>query len=297
MPNPWDADPVVSKGNPWDNDPVVGKPELGRVITDERGRALGIPQMPVGVELDPSTTEGKVNLGMGLAAGGIGAWNAISTLPAGAQMLLKSILKFEAVRRGTKGGLKAVGAPPEVADAAGEVAGLATGATSAAAALRGWQAARAVAAAAPAVTAAATGPVAVAAPEVAAAAPKAASTAESMAEEIAAKIVRLRDAHGMSPGQIAQSIKELYGLSPSSASAVTKMVLQPAVQAAAPAAAPGVSSIMSFAKQAAQGAKLGQKIWMELDASGAPIRVLTSDQAAAAARAGRATTWVKNLWQ
>jgi hypothetical protein len=75
----------------------------------------------------------------------------------------------------------------------------------------------------------------------------------------------------------------------------------PAAQATA-AASPGAAraaghkQVMEFAKEAAKKRKLGEKIWMELDEAGAPVRVLTPDQAGAAARAGKATTWVKNLW-
>lgn len=78
----------------------------------------------------------------------------------------------------------------------------------------------------------------------------------------------------------------------------------PAVAAAAKAASPGAArvaahaKIMAFAKEAAAKApKLGEKIWMELDEAGLPVRVLTPDQAGAVKRAGKATTWVKNLWQ
>jgi hypothetical protein len=64
------------------------------------------------------------------------------------------------------------------------------------------------------------------------------------------------------------------------------------------AAAPtNMARIFAFAKNAAaKNPKVGEKVWMELDPGGVPFRVLTPDQAAAAARAGRATTWVKNLW-
>lgn len=54
--------------------------------------------------------------------------------------------------------------------------------------------------------------------------------------------------------------------------------------------------LMQFAKEAATKSKLNEKIWLELDAEGSPVRVLTPDQAGAAARAGKHTTWVKNLW-
>lgn len=55
--------------------------------------------------------------------------------------------------------------------------------------------------------------------------------------------------------------------------------------------------LVEFAKEAAQrNPKMGQKIWMELDAAGDPVRLLTPDQAGAAARKGLKTTWIKNLW-
>lgn len=53
----------------------------------------------------------------------------------------------------------------------------------------------------------------------------------------------------------------------------------------------------SFALKNSQGVKLGEKIWMLLDDAGNPLRVLTPDQAGAAARAGKATTWVKKTWK
>lgn len=64
------------------------------------------------------------------------------------------------------------------------------------------------------------------------------------------------------------------------------------------AAAGAHSALMAFAKEAAAtNPKVGQKIWILLDESGAPSKVLTPDQAGAAARKGLKTTWVRNLWQ
>lgn len=55
--------------------------------------------------------------------------------------------------------------------------------------------------------------------------------------------------------------------------------------------------IVAVAKEAARSnPKMGAKIWIELDDAGNPVRVLTSDQAGAAKRAGRPTTFMKNLW-
>lgn len=55
---------------------------------------------------------------------------------------------------------------------------------------------------------------------------------------------------------------------------------------------------VAFAREiAATNPKVGEKIWMQLDASGRPVKALTPDQAGAAARKGEATTWIRNLWQ
>jgi hypothetical protein len=48
-----------------------------------------------------------------------------------------------------------------------------------------------------------------------------------------------------------------------------------------------------FAK--ANSKKMGEKVWMLLE-DGLPVKKLTPDQAAAAARKGLETTWVKNVW-
>lgn len=69
------------------------------------------------------------------------------------------------------------------------------------------------------------------------------------------------------------------------------------------AASPGAARaaqharVMTFAKEGAKGnPKIGARVWMELDEAGNPVRALTPYQAAAANRAGKATTWVRNLW-
>lgn len=56
---------------------------------------------------------------------------------------------------------------------------------------------------------------------------------------------------------------------------------------------PTSAALLDFA--ARSGAKPGAKVWIALDATGAPTRVLTADQARAAARAGEAVTWVRNV--
>jgi hypothetical protein len=77
----------------------------------------------------------------------------------------------------------------------------------------------------------------------------------------------------------------------------------PAVASAVTPAAPATAdltraaALIRFARDvASRNPKIGEKIWVLLDASGAPIKTLTSDQAAAATRAGQQTTWLRNLW-
>lgn len=70
----------------------------------------------------------------------------------------------------------------------------------------------------------------------------------------------------------------------------------PTVTAAAKGAAPA-KTVVQFAKEIAkENPKVGEKIWILLDDAGMPLKRLTPDQAAAAARKGLQTTWVKNLW-
>lgn len=163
-------------------------------------------------------------LGASAVIGGVGGARAAwSALPKGARLLLGSVLKFELAKRGTRGGLKEVGVPGELADTAGEWAGVAAGGTGLAASLMERAAARGAVAAAPAVANAAVRAVGPRAVEVAA--PKAATAAESLAEEMIPKILKLRTAHGMSEAQIASAVRDLYGLEPSAAKLVTKTVL------------------------------------------------------------------------
>lgn len=53
--------------------------------------------------------------------------------------------------------------------------------------------------------------------------------------------------------------------------------------------------IVAFAKQEAKDAKFGEKIWMELDGAGDPIRILTPGQASAVSESSK--TWIKRLWK
>lgn len=55
-------------------------------------------------------------------------------------------------------------------------------------------------------------------------------------------------------------------------------------------------SVMAFVRSRAAGYKPWEKVWVLLDGTGSPVKLLTPGEAGAAARVGRATTWVKNLW-
>lgn len=63
------------------------------------------------------------------------------------------------------------------------------------------------------------------------------------------------------------------------------------------AAAAEHKRLMAFAKEiAAKNPRAGERIWVELDAAGVPIRHLTPDQAGAVTRRGGRATWVSNVW-
>lgn len=55
---------------------------------------------------------------------------------------------------------------------------------------------------------------------------------------------------------------------------------------------------VAFARAAAQqNPKIGERVYMELDEGGKPIKVLTEREAKALDRKGGHSTWIKNLWQ
>ncbi len=57
-----------------------------------------------------------------------------------------------------------------------------------------------------------------------------------------------------------------------------------------------VNKLLDFAKQAAPNAPRGGKVWLELDEAGNPVRVISPGQVGALTRAGKKTTFVKNVW-
>ena len=70
--------------------------------------------------------------------------------------------------------------------------------------------------------------------------------------------------------------------------AVTKAASPGAVRAAEH------KQLVAFAKQEAKGYKAGEKVWMELDKSGQPVRVITPGQASALDESLK--TWIKKAW-
>ena len=110
---------------------------------------------------------------------------------------------------------------------------------------------------------------------------------------LVAKLVKA----GIAPQQAGQIAKAVAAEAQAAAPAVAAPLAAaaPAVAAvpaaAAPAAAaPALRQLMQLAKES--GAKAGQKVWFLLE-NGLPVKILTPDMAAAAKRAGQATTWVK----
>ena len=77
-------------------------------------------------------------------------------------------------------------------------------------------------------------------------------------------------------------------------------VEQKAAQEAAKTVSPGAvraaqqRRFVSFARQEAKGHKFGEKVWMELNEAGEPIRVMTPGQASAVPASMK--TWIKKRW-
>jgi hypothetical protein len=135
-----------------------------------------------------------------------------------------------------------------------------------------------------------------AAPDAAALLKVARSAAATSAERNAARVALQR------MGWVAPEAAATETAAPIAAKAV-----ETSAERTAPTAAKAVSrgaevaarhkALMSFAKEiAARNPKVGEKIWIQLDEAGNPMKMLTPDQAGAAARKGLKTTWIKNLW-
>ena len=82
---------------------------------------------------------------------------------------------------------------------------------------------------------------------------------------------------------------------PASAAGAAEAAPAIAERAAEPAANAGFKTLQNFARENTKNPKLGQKVWLELDKAGDPVRTLSETEAGAAKRMGKDTTWVKLL--
>jgi hypothetical protein len=108
-----------------------------------------------------------------------------------------------------------------------------------------------------------------------------ASTAVRQADEVAAAATR------GSPRLGARST------TPAPSSAPAPPASPGAVRSAAHAAERKV--LVAFAKPLAKSHKFGEKVWLELNKAGEPIRVMTPGQASRVAESAK--TWIKKLWR
>lgn len=304
MPQWWEADPVVSEpsmqpmvahtphahGNWWEADPVADEPKP-REVTNYRG--LRIVKTGDKVEANPTPTDEEnaemlrqvgeyypamaslVSMGLGGGAAAAARPLAVRAIPyatgaalGGAEYAHSGdpLRAMGAAVTGFQGGKGAVGI------GRGLLARLGAGAVAEAAV--------------PAVAEAA----AEAAPAAYRGIPSLMRIAPAAAEEAAAVT------EGARATQSAGNLSSL--LRPAASSAAPAVAeTAPVVAEAAKAAATPAKTVVQFAKEIAKdNPKVGEKIWILLDDAGQPLKRLTPDQAAAAARKGLPTTWVKNLW-
>jgi hypothetical protein len=135
---------------------------------------------------------------------------------------------------------------------------------------------------------------------------------QAVAEEAAAAASVAGRTAGAEAPAVTQAARNAALFAASQETAATQAAARAAAHAAAQAAemeAPAAASIgaqraaqhqaqVAFAKDAVGAGRVkGEKVWMLLDEQGLPVRVLTPDQAGAAARSGQTTTWIRNLWR
>lgn len=136
---------------------------------------------------------------------------------------------------------------------------------------------------------------------------KAVQGAETVSPALPGVIPKL-DPQALIPGGVRFTAEETAGMvararaNEAAAAARRAAATAPAPKPMAAAPLPASTadaSVLEFAKEAAKerGIKMGEKIWIELGPHGEPLRVLANaDKARGAARAGKKTTFVKNLW-
>lgn len=305
---------------------VPAKTHTLPLLRDEEGRTIsGIPRMPLGVDLDPETPQGKINNAMLLASGTGGAVRGLvgSARAAGVPGLAKAgggLLKRAAVYAGVGAGASQLpvvgGGDPRHGAELGVAVALGQGGRGAL-----WKHGKkrniiesvskwllkqfggeADTAAKEVVEEIAKG-----APKAAARGPKVAAKGATKAPTLdPAKGVDFNKAGGSKAQRAAVEAKaqiEGRGLRPG-AGWSPEGSFEP-VKAAAKAASPGAvrsaahaaerKALEAFAKPLAKGHKFGEKVWIELNEAGEPIRVLTPGQASRVAESAK--TWIKKLWR
>jgi hypothetical protein len=107
----------------------------------------------------------------------------------------------------------------------------------------------------------------------------------------------LRQVYSVPPkvgGEMVKTLVETTGKRP--VAAITTLTEQGVSTAAPTTNAKTYQLLREFAKREAPGAARGEKIWVELNEAGKPVRVVTPGQAGAVTRRGGTATWVEKLW-
>lgn len=137
-------------------------------------------------------------------------------------------------------------------------------------------------------------------------APAAATTAAQAMAPAAAETVAAPAASQAPGAELAALLKQVPGEVVKRPPSKMNAAIRAARESVAAKAAPSVGkaseqeigqAFMRVGKEAAsKNPSIGEKIWVLLDDAGMPVKTLTPNEAAAAARAGKETTWIKNLW-
>lgn len=330
----WKDAPLVGGGpapnaaGSWRDAPVVGS--ANETAEPDQNLYFDVPTFPGGPSIsaenyNPATTMGKVNIGLAGATGAgmlgmaLGPAGIVSAAKSAATGVIGAGLGGHAGRYIGSG----IGFP-EAGETIGRLAGGLAGGVNPRSLLTliksghglvptlGRALIGGAETAAPAAAEAIAPAAAQAAAEMAPAASKVVASTVGLAKD---KVWTVMDRAGQAlrvftnpheAAQFASTAKNVASVVKTAAPAVTEAVeaaptVTRAVQTvaqAAPKAGGNFAALQRFAKEAAmRGTKLGDKIWLELDEAGNPIRLLeNSDKAGALKRAGGNTTWVKNIW-
>jgi hypothetical protein len=119
-----------------------------------------------------------------------------------------------------------------------------------------------------------------------------AGTAAQQADEVAATVTRGTPR----PGGVSRTPTPASAPAPPPAKEATDIVKVTKTGASRGAVlAARHKQMVTFAKEQARGHKFGEKVWMELNESGEPIRVMTPGQASRVAESAK--TWIKKMWR